>query len=157
KTDFLLKQKKTFKFRNKNSELGGDICVTGNLILFGRNYTMFVNADAMGKSMQGAGGAIVMGTAINSIMSRSASNKRNLDLTPEEWLIQTYNEVHNIFLTFDGSMLISCIMGVIDDIDGKMWYFSAEHPPLTLYRDGMSSFLIDELKSGLLKLGCSIG
>ena len=34
---------------------------------------MAMNADAMGKSMQGAGGSIVMGVAMNSIMSRSAA------------------------------------------------------------------------------------
>ncbi|MCE9500761.1 MAG: hypothetical protein K8R21_09705, partial [Leptospira sp.] len=55
KSEFVIKQKKNFEFRNKFADLGGDICVTGNL-KFGttdnfRRYTMAMNGDAMGKSM----------------------------------------------------------------------------------------------------------
>ncbi len=77
KTEFIIKQKKQFEFKRKQADLGGDICITGNLRLGTKDkfkrYTMAMNGDAMGKSMQGAGGSLVMGVVMNSIMARSAS------------------------------------------------------------------------------------
>jgi HAMP domain-containing protein/tetratricopeptide (TPR) repeat protein len=155
KTEFLIKQKKQFTFKNKNADLGGDICVTGNLRLGKpdnfKKYTMSMNGDAMGKSMQGAGGSLVMGVVMNSIMARSASNKRVLDLTPEQWLTNVYNEIHSVFKTFNGTMVISTTVTLIEDETGMMYYFNAEHPFTVLYRDGKASFIEDSLK--LRKLG----
>ncbi|MCW7479898.1 SpoIIE family protein phosphatase [Leptospira kanakyensis] len=153
--DFFVHQKKTFEFRNKTGDLGGDICITGNLKLgkpddFHR-YTMVMNGDAMGKSMQGAGGSLVMGVVMNSIMARSAGNKRILNRTPEEWLTDVYEEVNAVFKSFSGTMVISATVMLIDDESGKIWYFNAEHPYSILYRDGKASFIEDELK--LRKLG----
>lgn len=153
--DFFVHQKKTFEFRNKTGDLGGDICITGNLKLgkpddFHR-YTMVMNGDAMGKSMQGAGGSLVMGVVMNSIMARSAGNKRILNRTPEEWLTDVYEEVNAVFKSFSGTMVISATVMLIDDDSGKIWYFNAEHPYSILYRDGKASFIEDELK--LRKLG----
>lgn len=148
-TDFLLEQKKKFEFRNKSADLGGDICVTGNL-RFGneeqfRRYVVAVNGDAMGKSMQGAGGAIVMGVVVNSIMARSARHDRILDYTPEQWLTEFYEELQGVFLAFNGSMAISAVVSVIDEDTGEMWYFNAEHPYTILYRNGKASFIEEEL------------
>ncbi|HNN77196.1 MAG TPA: SpoIIE family protein phosphatase, partial [Leptospiraceae bacterium] len=154
KTEFFVKQKKEFTFRNKAGELGGDMCVTGNLKIRGKRYTMFVNGDAMGKSMQGAGGALIMGSVVNSIMSRSASNKRDLDIDPKDWLRDTYNEIHNVFLTFDGSMYVSCIMGLIDDATGHVVFFNAEHPMAVLYRKGRAVFIEEDIY--LRKLGSQL-
>ncbi|TGK50128.1 tetratricopeptide repeat protein [Leptospira kanakyensis] len=153
--DFFVHQKKTFEFRNKTGDLGGDICITGNLKLgkpddFHR-YTMVMNGDAMGKSMQGAGGSLVMGVVMNSIMARSAGNKRILNRTPEEWLTDVYEEVNAVFKSFSGTMVISATVMLIDDESGKIWYFNAEHPYSILYRDGKACFIEDELK--LRKLG----
>ncbi|TGK81661.1 tetratricopeptide repeat protein [Leptospira noumeaensis] len=153
--DFFVHQKKTFEFRNKTGDLGGDICITGNLKLGKpedfRRYTMVMNGDAMGKSMQGAGGSLVMGVVMNSIMARSAGNKRILNRTPEEWLTDVYEEVNAVFKSFSGTMVISATVMLIDDETGKIWYFNAEHPYSILYRDGKASFIEDELK--LRKLG----
>ncbi|EPG73077.1 SpoIIE-like protein phosphatase domain protein [Leptospira fainei serovar Hurstbridge str. BUT 6] len=152
-TNFYIEQKKKFTFRNKESELGGDICISGNL-LFGNDkdrWIVFINGDAMGKSMQGAGGAIVLGTAMNNIMARSASKGRILNTSPEEWITDTYRELDDIFRTFDGVMMASVILGVINERTGKMLYFNAEHPWTVLYRDGKASFLEKELT--LRKLG----
>lgn len=155
KTDFVIKQKKTFSFRNKHAELGGDICVTGNLRLGKpesfRRYTVAMNGDAMGKSMQGAGGSLVMGVAMNSILARSASNDRILDMTPRQWLTNTYHEIHSIFKTFNGTMVLSATIFVIENDTGKSWYINAEHPFTVLYRDGKASFIEEDLK--LRKLG----
>ncbi|MCE9500025.1 MAG: SpoIIE family protein phosphatase, partial [Leptospira sp.] len=154
-TEFIIKQKKTFEFRNKHADLGGDLCVTGNLKLgkpenFSR-FTMAMNGDAMGKSMQGAGGSLVMGVVMNSIMARSAGNKRILDTSPEQWLTDIYHEIHGVFKSFNGTMVISCIVSLINDETGEMWYFNAEHPFSVLYRDGKASFIESGLN--LRKLG----
>lgn len=152
-TNIYIDQKKKFSFRKKESDLGGDLCITGNL-RFGDGkdrWVVFFNADAMGKSMQGAGGAIVAGTAMNNILSRSARNNRILDISPEEWIENTYLELDSIFKTFNGSMLISCVLGILNEKTGEMIYFNAEHPWTVLYRDGKASFIEDELT--LRKLG----
>ncbi|TGK28058.1 HAMP domain-containing protein [Leptospira gomenensis] len=154
-TEFVLKQKKQFEFRGKHSDLGGDICVTGNLRLGTpenyKRYTMVMNGDAMGKSMQGAGGALVMGVVMNSIMARSAANNRILEKTPSEWLEDVYNEIHSVFKSFNGSMVISATIFLIEEETGKCFYFNAEHPFTVLYRDGKASFLEEGLQ--LRKLG----
>ncbi|MCP5499109.1 MAG: SpoIIE family protein phosphatase [Leptospiraceae bacterium] len=157
-TTFFIKQKKQFVFRNRQGELGGDLCVTGNLRL-GKEYSykryiMAVNADAMGKSMQGAGGALVMGVVINSIMARSAANNRILDKTPEEWLKDTYNEIHSIFKSFDGSMVISATLFLISEETGKSYFINAEHPFTILYRDEKAEFIDDTIY--IRKLGLDI-
>ncbi|EQA36251.1 SpoIIE-like protein phosphatase domain protein [Leptospira inadai serovar Lyme str. 10] len=154
-TNFIIRQKKYFEFRNKQGELGGDICLTGNLRLGTsdrfKKYTMAMNGDAMGKSMQGAGGSLVMGVVMNSIMARSAANKRVLNRTPEEWLTDVYHEIHSVFKSFDGSMVISATTVLIDDESGEMFYWNAEHPFSVLYRDGKASFIETDLE--LRKLG----
>ena len=152
-TEIYIDQKKKFTFRQRKSQLGGDICVTGNLRFGedGTRHTVFMNGDAMGKSMQGAGGAIVLGTAMNNILARSAGNDRILDISPTEWLTRTYRELHNVFLTFDGVMLVSAAIGVINERTGEMYYFNAEHPWTVLYRKGKASFIESELV--LRKLG----
>lgn len=155
KTDFFIEQKKRFEFRNKMVEIGGDICITGNLRLGTsykhKRYTMAMNGDAMGKSMQGAGGCIVMGVVMNSIMSRSAAKDWILDKTPEMWLTDIYYEINRVFKTFNGSMVISCVVMLIDDETGEAFYFNAEHPFSVLYRNGKSYFIEDRLN--LRKLG----
>lgn len=152
-TSFKIIQKKKFTFRNRTAEIGGDICVTGNLRFFSEKnkFTMFFNGDAMGKSMQGAGGAIVLGTALNNIMRRSAQNNRILMTSPHKWLTSTYQELHALFATFNGSMMISGVMGLINEHTGKMLYFNAEHPWTVLYRNQKASFIENELC--LRKLG----
>lgn len=154
-TEFVIHQKKKFEFKNKTADLGGDICITGTL-KFGKPedykvYIMALNGDAMGKSMQGAGGALVMGVVINAIMSRSASNKKVLDMKPEEWLTDIYNEVNSVFKSFNGTMVISATILLIEEKTGEMLYFNAEHPATILYRDGKASFIEQELL--LRKLG----
>ncbi|MBI3395382.1 MAG: SpoIIE family protein phosphatase, partial [Spirochaetia bacterium] len=154
-TQFAIKQKKTFEFRNKHADLGGDICVTGNLRMGKpeayRRYIFAMNGDAMGKSMQGAGGSLVMGVVMNTILARSAKNNRVVDTTPEQWLTDVYDEVHGVFGAFNGSMVISSVMTLIDEESGEMWYFNAEHPFMVIYRNGHASFIEEELQ--LRKLG----
>ncbi|HMY66105.1 MAG TPA: SpoIIE family protein phosphatase [Leptospiraceae bacterium] len=151
KTDFIIRQKKTFEFRNRKAELGGDVCITGNLVLGSggstARYTMAVNGDAMGKSMQGAGGAIVMGVVIHSILARSRSSL----MTPEEWMRETYFECNAIFKSFNSTMVMSAVTVLINDFTGEMFYWNAEHPFSILYRDKRAEFLEDGMS--LRKLG----
>ncbi|MEM7184709.1 MAG: PP2C family protein-serine/threonine phosphatase, partial [Spirochaetota bacterium] len=143
KSTFYIEQKKKFEFRDRKSELGGDLCITGNLRFYNEQnrYVFFFNGDAMGKSMQGAGGAIVAGTVVNNILGRSARNDRVLTISPAEWMEEIYKELDSVFRTFDGSMLLSAVLGIIDEATGEMWYFNAEHPYLVLYRDEVAGFL----------------
>lgn len=154
-TEFFIRQKKKFEFKNKSADLGGDICITGTL-KFGKPddfkvYVLAMNGDAMGKSMQGAGGSLVMGVVFNAIMSRSASNKKVLDMNPEDWLTDVYHEVDSVFKSFNGTMVISATVVLIEEKSGEMLYFNAEHPATILYRDGKASFIEQELL--LRKLG----
>ncbi|TGM08892.1 HAMP domain-containing protein [Leptospira barantonii] len=154
-TQFLLRQKKQFEFKGKKADLGGDICVTGNLRLGTpsdfKRYVFAMNGDAMGKSMQGAGGSLVMGVVINSILARSAADNRILNISPEQWLTETYEEVNAVFKSFNGSMVISASCFLIEEETGKTFYFNAEHPFTVLYRDGRATFLDSSLM--LRKIG----
>ncbi len=153
-TDFYISQKKKFEFRNKKSELGGDICTTGYIKLGTqrkfKNYVVAVNGDAMGKSMQGAGGSLVMGVVINSIIARSSGDKI-VNMTPVEWMTETYNECNNVFKSFNGTMILSAAIALIDESSGDMYYWNAEHPFTVLCRDGEAGYIEDSLQ--LRKLG----
>jgi len=143
KTEFYLHQKKQFQFRNKSAELGGDICATDSFQIQGVEYTVFMNGDAMGKSMQGAGGAIVMGVVFTSILNRTKNGEMAVS-SAREWLEKTFFELESVFRSFDGSMLISAVIGVISP-EGKLFYLNAEHPFTVLYRNGVSSFIDDQI------------
>ncbi|MCG6194852.1 SpoIIE family protein phosphatase [Leptospira sp. FAT2] len=145
KIEFFLKQKKEFNFKNRNNEIGGDLCKTESILLRGRRVTVFFNADAMGKSMQGAGGALVLGAVFKSIIERTRFSSFMKDLYPERWLKNAFIELHRVFESFEGSMLVSIVLGVIEDDTGFTYYMNAEHPYSILYRDGVASFLGENL------------
>ncbi len=151
--DFLLKQKKQFEFRQRNSEIGGDICMARHIALRGRNYTVFLNADAMGKSMQGASGALVLGSVFESIITRTRLSSEARSIYPERWLKNAFIELHKVFESFDGCMLISLVAGLIDESNGFVYYVNAEHPFTVLYRNGRAGFIEEELT--FRKLGTS--
>lgn len=143
--DFLIRQKKKFSFHNENMEIGGDTCIAHTISLQNKSMTLFLNADAMGKSMQGAGGILVLNSIFESIVKRTNMNPFFANQTPENWLINAFNELHNVFIMFDGSMMISLNMGIIEDKTGRLCYINAEHPAIVLYRDEKANFLpLDE-------------
>jgi tetratricopeptide (TPR) repeat protein/HAMP domain-containing protein len=150
KTEFYVEQKKKFTFRKWNAQIGGDICITDTIRLNGKEYTAFINGDAMGKSIQGAGGALVLGVVFNAGLMRSKVEKYQ-GIFPETWLKERFLDLHNVFLSFDGSMYISICMGIVDNQTGMFYYINAEHPWTVLFRDGKASFLEEEL--ALRKLG----
>lgn len=141
----LIRQKKNFQFRNKISEIGGDLCAANSIFLKEKKYSVFMNADAMGKSLQGAGGALVIGTVFKSIIQNTLSIPSFQNKYPEKWLKDCYQELQNVFISFDGSMLVSCVIGLICEDTGVLYYINIEHPFVILYRDGKASFLDEEV------------
>ena len=152
KIDFFLKQKKRFAFRKWREEIGGDICIAHSITLKATPHTVFLNGDAMGKSMQGAGGALVLGAVFNSIIDRTRLSKyKREEQSPEMWLKQAFQDLHKVFQSFEGSMLSSVAMGVIDENTGTFYYLNAEHPWTVLYRSGRAGFIENDMK--VRKLG----
>ncbi|EPG76442.1 SpoIIE-like protein phosphatase domain protein [Leptospira fainei serovar Hurstbridge str. BUT 6] len=145
KVDLLTDQKKKFKFRNYDSEIGGDISASNRIQLRGKNYTVFLNADAMGKSMQGAGGALVFGAVFEAIIERTKITDSIRDYSPERWLKSTFMELHKVFLSFNGSMLVSAVIGLVDEEEGILYHLNAEHPWTVLYRNNQASFIENDL------------
>ncbi len=145
KVEFLVKQKKTFQFRHWKEDLGGDLCMSNDIFLRGKKHIVFANADAMGKSMQGAGGALVVGSVFEAILDRTERSSLLKDQFPERWLKNTFIEMHRVFESFDGSMLVSLFIGLVDESTGLMYFISAEHPWAVIYRDGRATFVDHEV------------
>ncbi|GIX42859.1 MAG: hypothetical protein KatS3mg129_2592 [Leptospiraceae bacterium] len=148
-TDFFIKQKKEFVFKDRKKEIGGDICITGNLRFLNQEkkierWVFFFNGDAMGKSLQGAGGSLVMGVIVNTILSRSAANDKIQNIKPIQWFKETVFELQSIFSKFDGSMMVSAAMGILNEHTGEIIYANFEHPYSILYRNHKAVFLEED-------------
>lgn len=148
--EFFTSQKKKFQFKEWKEEIGGDLCIANSIYLKNRKYTVFINADAMGKSLQGAGGAIVLGSVFESIINRNGIEAAQ-DIFPEIWIKNTFIELHQVFETFEGSMLVSMVLGLVDEETGLLYSINVEHPWSILYRDGKASFI--DHKKTYRKLG----
>lgn len=132
-----VEQRKKFRFRDWAGEVGGDLCLADRIVLEGKEYAFFMNADAMGKSMQGAGGAIVLAVTYRALVSRSAGG---VSESPEAWLLNALNEVNFALAPFEGRMLVSLAMGLVD-AGGEVLFRSADHPEPVLYRDRQARLL----------------
>jgi serine phosphatase RsbU (regulator of sigma subunit) len=152
--DFFIEQKKKFIFKNKQEEIGGDYCCFEEIILKDKTYLFFINADAMGKSIQGAGGILVLGSMIQYAIQRNKFFKEDQQLSPEHWLRELFIQMHKTLETFQGTMYISCIIGLIDIETLSLYYMNAEHPNPILIRNKEAFFLYPN--NNLLKLGLSI-
>ncbi|WCL50174.1 SpoIIE family protein phosphatase [Leptospira sp. GIMC2001] len=140
--EFLTQQMKKFQFKNQTHEIGGDLSMATNLKIGSSNCIVFINADAMGKSIQGAGGALVLGSLFGSIINRTQIYKNQLsNITPDRWIKTTFLEIAKVFDIFQGSMLVTAILGVIDEDSGKLYMVNAEHPNPVIYRNGKARFL----------------
>jgi len=146
--DFFTKQKKHFEFKHHKKSIGGDISIAHTLNFKNGPVTVFLNGDAMGKSMQGAGGALVLGAVFQSIIERT---RANADVDASEWLKATFLELQKVFESFDCSMLVSIYIGVLENKTGMLHYLNAEHPWGVLFRDGKAIFL--QNRSYYRKLG----
>jgi methyl-accepting chemotaxis protein len=147
----VVRQKKKFEFRHWSKDIGGDINISHIIELEGKRHIAFVNGDAMGKSIQGAGGALVLGSVFHTIVERTQATLAMQQLAPERWLKNAFIELHRVFESFDGSMLMSGFFGLIDEQTGLMYHILAEHPRAVLYRNGKAAFI--ENDTMLRKLG----
>ncbi|MCG6143426.1 SpoIIE family protein phosphatase [Leptospira bandrabouensis] len=139
--DHLVRQKKVFEYKNQRYDIGGDINISHSITLQNRKFLLFTNADAMGKSMQGAGGALVFGAVFQSIVQRTKTDPGYQAFGPEDWLKYNLQEMHMIFEAFDGTMLVSLTMGLLEEETGKLYFLNAEHPSIVLYRNGKAEYL----------------
>lgn len=144
--DFFLKQKKEFSYRKKDLEIGGDICIAHRIKLMNKPYTVGINADAMGKSLQGAGGTLVLGAVFQAMIERTRLSKTIQRDSPERWLKNAYTELQRVFESFDGSMMMSIFLILIDEETGFSYFINAEHPLAILYRDRRASFLQEDIQ-----------
>lgn len=138
--DSYLKQKKEFQFKGKDHQIGGDVIYTQALEFQQKKYLFFTNADAMGKSIQGAGGALVFSSTLEVLLERSAHLK-DKEVSPTKWLVSIYKDLNQVFRKFDGSMLVSAIFGIIELDTDTMFLLNAEHPYPVLFRDGIAQFI----------------
>ncbi|MCB1164876.1 MAG: SpoIIE family protein phosphatase, partial [Leptospiraceae bacterium] len=153
KTDALLLQKKRFAFRRWEGEIGGDFCSSHNILLRGKSYVVFLNGDAMGKSLQGAAGALILGSVFESIIQRTELSGEIQSLPPEMWLRDAYLELQKIFCTFDGYMMASVVLGLVEEETGLLYFLNAEHPWPVLYRNGKAHFPVLPEERIMHKLG----
>ncbi|MBK8394368.1 MAG: SpoIIE family protein phosphatase [Leptospiraceae bacterium] len=144
--EFFLKQKKSFTFKNHDLEIGGDLLISDELYFNNKKFIFFLNADAMGKSMQGACGALVLGVLIKSMVLNSKNQIHIDNQSAKLWLLNVTAEIHRIFESFEGSMLASFIIGLLEEKTGQVFYINAEHPEPILYRDETVSFIESKYK-----------
>lgn len=152
--EFFVKQKKDFKFKSYEREIGGDICISHIITLKNKKYTVCVNADCMGKSIQGAGGCLVLGAVFEAIIERVKLSKNISEMTPERWLKYAFLELHKVFESFEGSMMASIFICLIDNDNGFMYYMNAEHPFPIIYKNLEAQYFDREFM--LYKLGMDL-
>ncbi|MEQ9366074.1 MAG: SpoIIE family protein phosphatase, partial [Leptospirales bacterium] len=170
-------QKKKFRFKHWREEIGGDISMAAKLRLGDSDCVVCMNADAMGKSIQGAGGALVLSVAYQAIVERERNRRRITDaLTdgpgqadgrsgtgslnetldpgvsrdPGSWLRECFLELHRTFLPFEGGMLVTAWLAVLVEGTGELFWINAEHPGSVLLRDGRAEFLPESGSTGKL-------
>ncbi len=71
--------------------------------------------------------------------------KSSQNYYPERWLKNLFNELQSIFASFEGSMLISMVVGLIDEETGMMYYFNAEHPWNILFKNKKAEFIENKI------------
>ena len=101
--------------------------------------------------MQGAGGILVLGSVLDSIVVRMRHSQEIRNRSPDVWLKTTFLELHQVFESFGGLMMISMAMGIVEEDAGILYEINAEHPWSVMYREEQASFLCHE--TVLRKLG----
>jgi len=111
----------------------------------------------MGKSMQGAGGALVFAAVFESIIKRTRLVSSMQAQSPERWLKGAFQELQAVFEGFDCSMLVSAVIGLLDDRAGLLYLIEAEHPETVLLRNGKADFVKSEAQYRKLGWTVSLG
>lgn len=137
----LIRQVKRFQYKKWSEQIGGDINVARSIQLQGHACTVFFQGDAMGKSLQGAGGALVFGAVVESLIAGTEVNVETAALPPDVWLMRSFQELHRVFESFHGYMLMSVMLGIIEDATGRIHMINGDHPPAVLYSEERAKFL----------------
>lgn len=138
-----IEQKKKYRFNHWSGDIGGDVCFAHLLNFTSGSWVCFMNGDAMGKSLQGAGGAIVLATSFQTILNRFDRTQQPGE--PGQWLANCYVELQEIFFPFAGSMTVSMIMGAIHVESGRGVYINAGHPSPVYLDHEQARFLPEHL------------
>ena len=126
--DIFIQQKKKFQYNNHKGEIGGDFCLADSIFLRQKKYIVLMSADAMGKSIQGASGALIIGTILQLLLDRTTKIINNQDLLPERWLRKAFAELDSVFDTLSGRMQVSFILALYDERFGVLYKMNVEHP-----------------------------
>lgn len=152
---YYIEQKKKFDYKKYHKEIGGDFIILKKIYLKNQNYVFFINADAMGKSLQGGSGVLVLGSILYAILKRLEIKIEEQQRYPETWLKYLALEIQELFESFQGSMMLSAVIGLLNEQSGILYYINFEHPYPIIYRNGQASFLGQEYilrKIGMPKL-----
>ncbi|MCB1156673.1 MAG: SpoIIE family protein phosphatase, partial [Leptospiraceae bacterium] len=139
--EFYLEQYMQFQYKTKSIQIGGDICISNKIILEEQIYAVLFNGDAMGKSIQGAGGLLITGSIFQNILSRNLHSEVYQKKKPEQWLEDCFYELHKILSSLEGNMQVSGLLGLVNVENGMLYFINSEHPPATLYRDKKANYL----------------
>lgn len=121
------------------------------VVLRGRRYNMFVIADAMGKANQGASGALILATIINTYVERTKKTAQLAHVSPERWLRLLYEELRAGFAGFHGAMMIAAAIGLADVETQFLYFFNAEQPRPVSFFNGRANYIGRE--ENLCKIG----
>ncbi len=126
--EYYLEQYVKFNHKNHSFDLGGDYIYFCSIYLRKRKYIFFINADSMGKSLQGFVGTLILSTVLSAIIKRTKKRIIEKERYPETWLKYTALEIHEVFQTFLGFMMISAVIGLIDEENGLLYMMNFDHP-----------------------------
>ncbi|MCS7205369.1 MAG: serine/threonine-protein phosphatase [Leptospiraceae bacterium] len=138
---YIVQQFTKFVFKNTILTLGGDYIYLDKIELRNRSYVFFINADAMGKSLKGLLGILVLASVLIAILRRTQKRKIEKQRFPDTWLKYVYLEIQEVLETFNGSMLISAVIGLIDERNYCMYYINLDHPRIILQRGNEYQFI----------------
>lgn len=139
--EWFVSQKTHFQYKKWQAEIGGDICLADSVTLMGRELGFFVVADAMGKANQGACGALILATIVRTYVERTKKTAQLGRLYPERWLRLLHDELRAGFAGFDGQMMISAAVGLIDAKSRYVYYFNAEQPRPVSFLNAEAKFI----------------
>ena len=138
-----------FEYRGENKLIGGDICITDIVFIGDKEFLFLINGDAMGKSLQGAIGALAIGMVVKSYLKE---NKICKNTSPELWIYGLFSKLHESFECFEETMFASSCISLLDYKDGFYYQVSSEHPKTILLKSDKANFLnnsVDTSKLGV--------
>ena len=140
-----IEQNKKYRYNQWSGDIGGDVGMAHAMQFESGRWVCFMNGDAMGKSLQGAGGAIVLATSFQTILNRYGRTQQTKD--PAQWLTNAYLELQEIFYPFEGKMNASLVMGLLHVENGRGLYINASHPAVVSLTGGEARYLSEEISA----------